>query len=423
MAKGIDEKIEEASTTLNDKVEANRSLIESDGDLTEDERKEFDRRAEEIDDLKDDLERFVEQKRQQEFAEARRDEPVKPDPDDAPGSGDTSDSEEDLIRSDEYRDAFETYCKHGMSHLSGTQRSVLQEGFEERAQSSGSDVSGGYTVPQAMADEIEAAQKQFGSVTNANVTTVNTEGGGDMLFPTSDDTNQKGEIVGENQDQSDQDISFGQKALGAHMYSSKFVKVSLSLLQDTGFDMDSFIGARLGERIGRIQAEHWTTGDGSNEPEGFVTGVENASATVSADSATSIDEVDLIDLKWGVDPAYQPMGEWMMHNDIVREILKITDGDNNHPFIENWRETDGMQQLLGDAVHQNQEMDNTVTDGDNTIAFGDFSKYLIRQVRGFQLRRVEERFIDKGQVAFLAFSRADGALLDAGTNPIKVLQQ
>jgi HK97 family phage major capsid protein len=53
------------------------------------------------------------------------------------------------------------------------------------------------------------------------------------------------------------------------------------------------------------------------------------------------------------------------------------------------------------------------------ILFGDFSKYLIRDVRDITLLRLDERFAEFGQVAFLAFSRHDGDLLDAGTHPVK----
>lgn len=40
-----------------------------------------------------------------------------------------------------------------------------------------------------------------------------------------------------------------------------------------------------------------------------------------------------------------------------------------------------------------------------------------------QLRRLDERFAELGQVAFLAFARSDGDLLDAGTHPIKYMAQ
>ena len=49
------------------------------------------------------------------------------------------------------------------------------------------------------------------------------------------------------------------------------------------------------------------------------------------------------------------------------------------------------------------------------------SLYQIRRVKELSVLRLEERFADYGQVAFLGFARYDGALLDAGTHPVKYL--
>ena len=55
------------------------------------------------------------------------------------------------------------------------------------------------------------------------------------------------------------------------------------------------------------------------------------------------------------------------------------------------------------------------------MLFGDFSKYHIRDVMEVRLVRLDEVYAEYAQVAFLAFSRHDGLLLDAGTHPIKAL--
>ncbi|KKM02260.1 hypothetical protein LCGC14_1786290, partial [marine sediment metagenome] len=54
-----------------------------------------------------------------------------------------------------------------------------------------------------------------------------------------------------------------------------------------------------------------------------------------------------------------------------------------------------------------------------SVLFGDFKKYLIRDVKGITVLRLAERYAEFLQVAFLAFLRTDGDLLDAGTAPIK----
>lgn len=50
-------------------------------------------------------------------------------------------------------------------------------------------------------------------------------------------------------------------------------------------------------------------------------------------------------------------------------------------------------------------------------------KYLMREVLGVTLVRMNERYADYHQVAFVAIMRFDSDLLDAGTNPLKYLQQ
>jgi HK97 family phage major capsid protein len=49
------------------------------------------------------------------------------------------------------------------------------------------------------------------------------------------------------------------------------------------------------------------------------------------------------------------------------------------------------------------------------------NKYIIRSVKELSIVRLNERFADHGQVAFLGFARYDGNLIDAGTDPVKYI--
>jgi hypothetical protein len=51
------------------------------------------------------------------------------------------------------------------------------------------------------------------------------------------------------------------------------------------------------------------------------------------------------------------------------------------------------------------------------------SKYYIRRVNEVRIYRLEERYRDNDQDGFVAFVREDGNLMDAGTAPVKYLQQ
>ena len=96
-------------------------------------------------------------------------------------------------------------------------------------------------------------------------------------------------------------------------------------------------------------------------------------------------------------------------------------GPRNGTGVPLWSPSLGAGQpdtILGYPYVINQSITTPATSV-KSILFGDFSKYLIRDVRDVTLLRLDERFADYHQVGFLAFSRHDGDLLDAGTDPVK----
>ena len=77
--------------------------------------------------------------------------------------------------------------------------------------------------------------------------------------------------------------------------------------------------------------------------------------------------------------------------------------------------------LYGRRVVVNQDVAD-IAAGSLPAIFGDLSLYKIRDVRSVRLRRLVERYADYDQQGFVAFSRHDGNLLNAGTNPVKLLK-
>ena len=50
-----------------------------------------------------------------------------------------------------------------------------------------------------------------------------------------------------------------------------------------------------------------------------------------------------------------------------------------------------------------------------SVAFGDFSKYMIREVMDLTLfRMADSGFLLNGQIGFVAFNRQGGSLIDVG---------
>jgi HK97 family phage major capsid protein len=334
-----------------------------------------------------------------------------------------------------YDRTFTRWLRVGEGRLSEEERSILDGGRreftaeeqraftedEQRAMSSTTGTAGGYAVPQGFEGRIIEALTLADSVRRAVAlcggTVLTTANGIDIPFPTNDDTGNTGELIGENEEVGEQDLTLGQRNLGAWIYSSKWVKASLALLQDQAVDLDTYIGRMLGLRIGRIQNTHRTTGDNAGKPNGIISAA-SVGKTAAAAGAITFDE--LIDLEMSVDEAYRLGGcAWMFKQSTLTAVRKLKDGDGQ--YIWQPGGVNGTpDRLLTHPYVTNPDM-AALGSSAKTVVFGDFSYYQIRDVGGITVVQARERFIEKLQVGFLAFHRTDSDLLD--TNAVKVLQQ
>lgn len=274
---------------------------------------------------------------------------------------------------------------------------------------------GGYTVPDEMMGPLDAALLQWGGMRQV-AKVISTAGGADYPIPTSDDTAQKGEIIGENTSVNEQEVTFGQLILGSYKYSSKMIRVSVELIQDSVLNLPAFLGEALGTRLGRITNDHFTTGTGTSQPRGVVTAAANSGQT--AQTAGALKYPEIMTLKHSVDPAYRQGALFMMGDAILKRMKEMADSQGRPLWLPSLLPGEPPT-FDGDRYVINQSMPTAAaTKG---LLYGDFSKYLIREVRGVTLMRLDERYADLHQVGFLAFARYDGDLLNAGTNPVKYL--
>jgi HK97 family phage major capsid protein len=295
---------------------------------------------------------------------------------------------------------------------------------EYRAQSTAA-TEGGETIPEGFVNNLEISLLAFGGMREVSEV-IRTATGNALPWPTTNDIANEGALLAENAAVSEQDIVTGAMILNAFKYSSKMVKVSAELLQDSAFDLASVLGALLGERIGRITNKHFTTGTGSGQPNGIVTAssaghtLPNGTGNVSTFTAPQGAD-GIISLIHSVDPAYRnaPGVGFLMNDTTLSHLRRLKDTTNQYIFQESLRVGEPAR-LLGYPITINQSMASPAASA-KTIIFGQLTKYKIRDVAGFRLRRLVERFADADQEAFLAFSRHDGDLLDAGTDPIKHL--
>ena len=309
------------------------------------------------------------------------------------------------------------YFRQGRSDMQPEDRRMLGNYLNVLQTTSGG--AGGYLVPPAFRAGVVEAMKAYGGMRQV-ASVITTAEGQDLPFATNDDTGNVGEILAEGATASVLDASFGVRILKAHMFSSKVVRVSFQLLNDSAFPIDAFLTRIFATRIGRITNTYFTTGAGANEPSGILTD-STLGVTAAATGAVTYDEI--LDLIHSVDPVYRvgPGVGFMFHDTTLRELRQLKDG-NGLPLWSDGTKAGEPSSLAGYGYTINQDMPTMAT-GNKSIVFGDMSAYYIRDVDQFSVLRLEELYATSAQVGFLAFSRHDGGLIDAGQNPVKHLVQ
>ena len=273
-------------------------------------------------------------------------------------------------------------------------------------------------MPEGFAGEFDKALKAFGGIRQV-ARMFPTPDGRDIPWPTVDDTANVGELLGENVAAAEQDVAFGQVVLKAFKYSSKIVLVSMELLQDSFFDIGTILNDLLAERIGRITNTHFTLGTGSGQPQGVVVAAGLGKTGASGQTTTLIQE-DIIDLEHSVDPLYRPGCSYMLADSTLKAIKKLKDSTGRWLFQANNEASlaAGNQgpNINGYPFTVNQDIAAMAASA-KSVLFGNFGKYVVRDVREFALLRLQERYAEKGQVGFIAFTRHDGRAINA--NAIK----
>jgi HK97 family phage major capsid protein len=341
----------------------------------------------------------------------------------------------------EYRRDFMNFVRTGQVS------SRMQRAPEQRTdQAAGSQTisytqgaAGGYFVPAGFVYEVDTATKYYAPLMDGKAFRVMETATGSVLpFPTNNDTGNEAATLAENTQAQEVAITLGQQTFGAYKYTSNIVKVSLELLQDSAFDLDSYLTDLFGQRFGRGYEAAFTTGAGPNGspqgPTGILTALNaldlpeivaagaNANSGNAGDTgANSIGTQDLVNLEHSVDPTYRRSGRWMFHDTTLRTIKNLLDKFGRPIWLPGLA-VNAPDTILGYPYTINQSMPQIAPNAP-TVLFGNLQKFIIRKVRDMQLIRLVERYADFGQVGFIAFSRVDSNLVDAGTHPINQLIQ
>ncbi|WP_018632108.1 phage major capsid protein [Neomegalonema perideroedes] len=198
-------------------------------------------------------------------------------------------------------------------------------------------------------------------------------------------------------------------------------KASQRLLDDSAFDVESWLAERIAARFARAETAAAVTGDGADKPRGFLnhTAVANASwawgslgyvATGAAGAFAASHPGDaLSDLVYALPAGYRSNASFVMNSKTAGLIRKMKDVDGRYLW------SDGLAAgqpatLLGHAVAIVEEMPDVAANA-YAVAFGDFRAGYTLAERP-ELRILRDPYSAKPHVLFYATKRVGGDVTD-----------
>lgn len=295
-------------------------------------------------------------------------------------------------------------------------KSMLSPNQYKAAMSVGSQAGGGFWVPDAAMQRIEKAMLWFGGMRQF-AELIETDDGADLPWPVYDDTANSGRRLAENTAATQTDLTVGVRTFKAYVYTSDEVLVSVALLQDRPDLAEGILADALGERVARAQNTEFTTYAAGDGPQGVVPAVISA-LTAAATGAVTADELQR--LKYAVNRDYRshPSAAYMMADATLGSALRLTDGNGQYIFTN--PNSGDEPRIWGSPVVVNNDVPALATTN-RAVLFGKGHAAKIRQVKGFQLLRMDERYAPQLSVSFLGFARADSGYINAGQDPIQCI--
>ncbi|MFT9056717.1 MAG: phage major capsid protein, partial [Ethanoligenens sp.] len=190
----------------------------------------------------------------------------------------------------------------------------------------GTDTEGGYLVPDEFERSlVEALEEENIFRRLANVITTSS---GDRKIPvvaskgTASWIDEEGAIP-------ESDDSFGQVSIGAYKLGT-LIKVSEELLNDSVFNLESYISREFARRIGNKEEESFFGGDGSGKPTGILATTGGAQLGVTTAGATAITLDEVLDLFYSLKAPYRNKAVFVMNDSTVKAIRKLKDSQGQY---------------------------------------------------------------------------------------------
>ena len=221
-----------------------------------------------------------------------------------------------------YKEALEFYFRKDEKLISPEQFKALQVGI---------DPDGGYTVTPAMGAKIISKIYEMDPIRQlASVESITTNAIEWRVDWSEASSGWEEETVSGGESDTP---TFSKKRIPVHIAYAR-PKVTQSLLDDSGINIEMWLAGKIADKIGRTEAAAFVTGNGIGKPRGFLT-YDNGTnygqvEQVVSGNATKPTADGLIDLKYSMLEYYLERGTFLMRRTTMAEILKLKYGNGEY---------------------------------------------------------------------------------------------
>ena len=282
-------------------------------------------------------------------------------------------------------------------------RHLRGRGLVHNVLSEGTDADGGYLVPEEFERQIVTTLDEANVIRSlAKVITTSSE----RKIPVAS-SHSVAQWTPENGNYQESNPTFEQKQIDAYKLTD-LIRISQELLQDSAFDLESYIADQFARAFGIAEEQAFCTGTGIGQPTGIFT--ENGGQVgVTTASATAITVDELISLIYSLKSPYRRNAKFLLNDSTISLIRKLKDGNGAYlwqPSVQAGQP----DRLLGYEIYTSPYVPVVAAEA-LTVAFGDFNNYWIADRIGRTVQRLNELYATNGQIGYVATERVDGKVI------------
>lgn len=183
-------------------------------------------------------------------------------------------------------------------------------------------------------------------------------------------------------------------------------KISNSLINNSQFDIVSFVVNQMGEDIARFIEHELLIGT-----DGKVEGLSKLTNSVTTAAATAITSDEVVKLKDSIKDCYQNNAIWIM-SPATRTALRLLKGSDGHYLLNDDISSPFGTVLLGKPVYVSDNMPN-MAKGATVIYYGDMTGLATKFSENITTQVLREKYVDEHATGVISWFEIDSKVQDA----------